>query len=79
MAFDLGDVGAGMVANNLRLGCDCLGSIAYLDGLVCDRDGRPVIKENAMCIHEQDAGIGWKHSNYRTERKASLEQCSIMI
>ncbi|KAH9890887.1 copper amine oxidase [Xylariomycetidae sp. FL2044] len=67
MAFDLGDVGAGMVANNLKLGCDCLGSIAYLDGLICDRDGEPVVKENAVCIHEQDNGIGWKHTNYRTD------------
>lgn len=69
MAFDLGDVGAGMVCNNLKLGCDCLGSIAYLDGLVCDRDGHPVVKENAICIHEQDNGIGWKHTNYRTDSK----------
>ena len=27
-AFDLGDVGAGIMANNLALGCDCLGSIS---------------------------------------------------
>ncbi|KAI1267951.1 copper amine oxidase [Xylariaceae sp. FL1019] len=67
MAFDLGDVGAGTVVNNLRHGCECLGAIAYLDGLVCDRDGKAVMKENVLCIHEPDAGIGWKHSNYRTE------------
>lgn len=67
MAFDLGDVGAGMVCNNLKLGCDCLGSISYLDGLVCNRDGHPVLKANAVCIHEQDNGIGWKHTNYRTD------------
>lgn len=68
-AFDLGDVGAGLVANNLSLGCDCLGSITYLDGLVASPDGKPLVKKNAICIHEQDNGIGWKHSNYRTERK----------
>lgn len=68
-AFDLGDVGAGLVANNLSLGCDCLGSITYLDGLVADPAGEPLVKKNAICIHEQDNGIGWKHSNYRTERE----------
>lgn len=68
-AFDLGDVGAGLVANNLSLGCDCLGSITYLDGLVTDPTGEPLVKPNAICIHEQDNGIGWKHSNYRTERE----------
>jgi primary-amine oxidase len=67
-AFDLGDIGAGLVANNLALGCDCLGAITYLDGLVADPKGEPLVKENAICIHEQDNGIGWKHTNYRTDR-----------
>ena len=44
MAFDLGDVGAGMVCNDLKLGCDCVGSIAYLDGLVCGGDGNPTTR-----------------------------------
>jgi primary-amine oxidase len=70
-AFDLGDVGAGLVSNNLKLGCDCLGSITYLDGLLVSPKGEPVVKENVVCIHEQDGGIGWKHSNYRTERKSA--------
>ena len=30
-AFDLGDVGAGLTANELALGCDCLGEIAVSD------------------------------------------------
>ncbi|RYO53315.1 hypothetical protein AA0116_g10573 [Alternaria tenuissima] len=33
-AFDLGDVGAGIMANNLKLGCDCLGSIYYLSAVL---------------------------------------------
>lgn len=68
-AFDLGDVGAGLVANNLSLGCDCLGAITYLDGLITDPAGEPLVKKNSICIHEQDNGIGWKHSNYRTDRE----------
>lgn len=73
-AFDLGDIGAGLVANNLSLGCDCLGSITYLDGLVTDPRGQPLVKKNAICIHEQDNGIGWKHTNYRTERESFIRQ-----
>jgi primary-amine oxidase len=68
-AFDLGDIGAGLTANNLALGCDCLGSITYLNGLVADPKGEPMVKENAICVHEQDSGIGWKHTNYRTGRE----------
>lgn len=78
-AFDLGDVGAGLVANNLSLGCDCLGSITYLDGLVADPNGEPMVKPNAICIHEQDNGIGWKHSNYRTERMSRFFSVHVQI
>ncbi|KAJ2895710.1 Copper amine oxidase 1 [Zalerion maritima] len=65
-AFDLADGGAGLLANNLRLGCDCLGSIYYMNGLLADDSGSPMEMPNVVCIHEQDAGIGWKHTNFRT-------------
>jgi primary-amine oxidase len=78
-AFDLGDAGAGMMANNLQLGCDCLGTIAYKSGLIADDHGRPLRKENAICIHEQDAGILWKHTNYRTNRAAIVRRRELVI
>ncbi|KAK3384997.1 copper amine oxidase [Podospora didyma] len=67
-AFDLGDAGAGTMANNLQLGCDCLGSIYYISGVLSDSEGKPVNMPNVICVHEQDAGILWKHTNYRTNR-----------
>jgi primary-amine oxidase len=78
-AFDLGDAGAGAMANNLQLGCDCLGHIAYLDGTVSDDKGSPVLLENAICIHEQDGGIGWKHTNYRTGRAAVTRTRELVV
>lgn len=65
-AFDLGDVGFGTSANRLDLGCDCLGHIQYLDGHLVDHKGEPMLCKNVVCIHEQDHGIGWKHTNYRS-------------
>jgi len=67
-AFDLGDCGAGLTANNLQLGCDCLGSIYYISGVLSDGRGKPFDTPNVICVHEQDAGISWKHTNYRTGR-----------
>ncbi|EDU41499.1 copper methylamine oxidase precursor [Pyrenophora tritici-repentis Pt-1C-BFP] len=67
-AFDLGDAGAGIMANNLKLGCDCLGSIYYLSSVLSDDKGGVLDMPNVVCIHEQDAGIGFKHTNYRTGR-----------
>lgn len=78
-AFDLGDAGAGAMANDLQLGCDCLGHIAYLDGVVSDDKGQPVPMPNVVCVHEQDAGIGWKHTNYRTGRAAVTRARELVI
>jgi len=78
-AFDLGDVGAGLMANNLKLGCDCLGAIHYLSGVISDPNGNPVPMENAICVHEQDNGIGWKHTNYRTGRAAVVRNRELVL
>jgi primary-amine oxidase len=64
-AFDAGDVGFGLTANQLALGCDCLGHIKYFDGYRTDSKGNPVQLKNVICLHEQDNGIQHKHTNYR--------------
>jgi primary-amine oxidase len=64
--FDMGEYGVGWLANPLALGCDCLGEIRYFDGVVNDQDGEPMTIPNAICMHEEDVGIGWKHTDFRT-------------
>jgi primary-amine oxidase len=64
-AFDVGEYGMGMCANSLRLGCDCVGHIEYLDVHLCDSRGRELKISNAICIHEEDFGILWKHTDRR--------------
>lgn len=65
-AFDLGNDGAGINAINLGLGCDCLGTIKYFDAWHTTTTGDPVKLPNVICCHEQDDGILWKHTNFRT-------------
>jgi primary-amine oxidase len=60
-AFDIGEYGIGTGANSLRLGCDCLGEIRYLDVDLADDDGVPYTIPQAICLHEEDAGLLWKH------------------
>jgi primary-amine oxidase len=60
-AFDVGEWGLGRPANSLTLGCDCLGEIRYLDAVLAGEDGQPTTVTNAICLHEEDVGIGWKH------------------
>ena len=64
-AFDIGEWGLGFMTTSLALGCDCLGEITYLDAVVHDSRGEPRTIPNAICIHEEDSGVGWKHVDER--------------
>ena len=57
-----------MMANSLALGCDCLGTIRYFDGHMADSRGRVVTIKNAICLHEEDFGMLWKHTDWRTSQ-----------
>jgi primary-amine oxidase len=67
-AYDIGEYGIGPMTNSLELGCDCLGEIRYMDAHVCDSRGEPVTVHNAICLHEEDFGLLWKHYDWVTER-----------
>ena len=60
-AFDIGEYGLGPLTNSLELGCDCLGEIRYFDVELCNDQGEPYTIRNAICLHEEDAGLLWKH------------------
>ena len=65
-AFDAGEFGLGKLANQLELGCDCLGHIHYFDVPAADDFGAPFMMKNAICMHEEDYGILWKHNEFRS-------------
>ncbi|CCM06334.1 uncharacterized protein FIBRA_08587 [Fibroporia radiculosa] len=69
-AFDVGEYGMGTMANELSLGCDCLGQIHYLPGAYVAHDGTAVVIKNVICIHEEDAGLLWKHTDFRVGGRA---------
>ncbi|MGI9197074.1 MAG: primary-amine oxidase [Candidatus Nanopelagicales bacterium] len=62
-AFDTGEFGLGSYTNSLQLGCDCLGEIVYLDVDLLDPDGRVRTVPQGICLHEEDHGILWKHTD----------------
>ena len=67
-AFDVGEYGIGLMANALELGCDCLGEIRYFDAFLNNSRGEVVRYPNAVCMHEEDTGILWKHFDWRTNQ-----------
>ncbi len=66
--FDVGEYGLGPLTNSLALGCDCLGEIAYLDGVTNTWAGEPLTIPKAICIHEEDVGLLWKHTDDHSGR-----------
>lgn len=71
-AFDLGEYGAGYMTNPLALGCDCKGVIHYLDGHFINSKGEPITVKNSVCIHEEDDGVLFKHSDFRDNFTTSI-------
>jgi primary-amine oxidase len=63
-AFDIGEWGLGFMTQSLELGCDCLGEIRYLDAVLHDSTGEPYTITNAICIHEEDNAVLWKHVDH---------------
>jgi len=77
--FDEGEYLLGKWANSLERGCDCLGEIAYLDATVTDEEGQPRTIPNAICIHEEDFGILWKHSDIFNDSAQSRRQRRLVV
>ncbi len=65
-AYDIGEWGLGFMTTSLELGCDCLGEIRYLDAVVHDSAGEPRTIDNAICVHEEDNAVLWKHIDGRS-------------
>jgi primary-amine oxidase len=63
----------------IEVGCDCLGSIKYVSGCVISADGTPSPQPNAICVHEQDNGIQWKHTNHRTGKAVVVRKRELVL
>jgi primary-amine oxidase len=64
--FDAGEYLLGQQVVSLTLGCDCLGEIRYLDAVLPTGDGEPLEVPNAICLHEEDTGVAWRHNDLFT-------------
>ncbi|MEE6311620.1 primary-amine oxidase [Plantactinospora veratri] len=77
--FDAGEYLLGQQVNSLVLGCDCLGEIYYFDAVLADGAGEPREVRNAICLHEEDHGVLWKHTDLFTESAETRRQRRLVI
>ncbi|KAL2835887.1 copper amine oxidase [Aspergillus pseudodeflectus] len=66
-AFDIREYGLGLIMNPLRSGCDCKGR------------GNPYTIKNAICIHEEDNGLLFKHTDFRDDRSLTARDRRLII
>ena len=77
--FDAGEYLLGAQVNSLEVGCDCLGHIHYFDAVLADPDLQPQTVPNAVCLHEEDAGVLWKHTDLFTESATVRRERRLVI
>lgn len=77
--FDAGEYLLGQQVNSLRLGCDCVGEIYYFDAVLADGDGHPRNVPQAICMHEEDVGVLWKHTDLFTQSEETRRQRRLVI
>ncbi|KAJ5763405.1 hypothetical protein N7533_002086 [Penicillium manginii] len=78
-AFDVGEYGSGLMTNSLKLGCDCKGAIHYMDGVMSTGNGEAAVIKNAICIHEEDNGLLYKHTDYRDGTVISARDRKLIV
>lgn len=78
-AFDTGEYGIGQALDSLRLGCDCLGHIHYFDLWSHDWTGLPKRIVNAVCMHEEDFGLLWKHTDVQTGKSRAVRSRRLVV
>jgi primary-amine oxidase len=77
--FDTGEYLVGRYANALELGCDCVGEITYLDAVIADELGNSRVLPNAVCMHEEDYGVLWKHTDLWAGSSETRRQRRLVI
>ena len=77
--FDAGEYLLGQQVNSLELGCDCVGHIHYFDAVLADSAGEPRTVPNAICMHEEDFGVLWKHTDLFTGSAQTRRQRRLVI
>lgn len=77
--FDTGEYLFGRYTNELELGCDCVGDITYLDAVLADELGAPRTVRNGVCMHEEDFGSLWKHTDIFTGASEVRRQRRLVI
>ena len=78
-AGDVGDYGLGYCTTSLELCADCTGDVTYFDVVLAGSKGEPYTVPKAVCMHEEDGGVLWKHVEYRSPAMAETRRARNLV
>ncbi|MGM0717598.1 MAG: primary-amine oxidase [Halobacteriota archaeon] len=78
-AMDAGEYNIGRLAKSLEKRCDCLGYMHYFDAVMNTMEGEVNVLPNAICMHEEDYGLLWERSDWRTESAESRRNRRLVV
>ncbi|CAL8068573.1 unnamed protein product [Orchesella dallaii] len=61
----MGQLLLGFTANTLEVQQDCVGQVHFFDAVLHNQKGEAKNVKRVVCVHEEDAGILWKHTAAR--------------
>ncbi|MEM3950766.1 primary-amine oxidase, partial [Saccharolobus sp.] len=86
MVLDAGDYGLGNFIVPLKHGngdiydCDCFGEVIYhFDVVRVSSDGRPIKVKKAICVHEEDFNILWRHTDLRSGKSEARRNRRLVV
>jgi primary-amine oxidase len=73
--MDVGEYGFGLLSSTLQRGADCPASAHYLDQVVADDTGNPLVLRDSVCVFERPLGSPlWRHvGDTATESRPAVE------
>lgn len=78
-AMDAGEYNVGRLAKSLEKRCDCLGYMHYFDAVMNTMEGEVNVVPNAICMHEEDYGLLWERTDWRTESAESRRNRRLVV
>ena len=81
-AFDAGEDGLGRNATSLDPSrCDCVPGAEprFLDAAIADEHGKAEPLPRAVCVHEEDGGLMWRHVDWRTGEAVTRRGRSLVV
>jgi len=78
--MDAGEYGFGLLASPLNRGIDCPSDARFIDAVLADEDGTPVVVKSRICLFERDtAGPLWRHAEFANKSYAGKPAAELVL